>query len=197
MKLWDVIAGRSRPKAPNLDSLFLVPSAAITLQTTLGLHPTGDGSVCYRGSTGSGFASTERDAVDLLRADPEAPEVRLSTDGYGFSWLEIDREPGADVGGLCTGLHSVNTGLEAAGYGSALLCTVVTFEGAGRHVGLVYLYKQGTFYAYCPVGEPGDAQREQRRDNLLEIQIRDALAAELPMEPQMSRWLALWGAPGL
>ena len=197
MGLWDVIAGRSRQKAPNLDSLFLVPSAAITLQTTLGLHATGDGSVCYRGSAGAGFASTQRDAVELLRADPEAPEIRVSTDGYGFSWLEIDREPGADVAGLCTGLHGVNTGLEAAGFGTSLLCTVITFEGEGRRAGLVYLYKQGTFYAYCPVGEPGDAKREQRRDNLLEIQIRDALAAELPMETQMSRWLALWGAPGL
>lgn len=197
MGFWDAIGARSRPKAPNLDSLFLVPSAAITLQTTIGLTPTGDGSVCYRGSAGQGFAATQSDAVDLLRADPEAPEVRLSTDGYGFSWLEIDREPGAEVAGLCTGLHSVNTGLEASGFGPSLLCTVVTFEGEGRRAGLVYLYKQGTFYPFCPVGEPDETSREQRRDNLLEIQIRDALAGELPMETQKNRWLALWGAPGL
>ena len=197
MGFWDAIAGRSKPKAPNLDALFLVPSAAITLQTTIGLTPTGDGSVCYRASGGAGFSSTEREAVSLLEADPEAPHVRLSTDGFGFSWLEIDREPGADIAGLCTGLHGVNTGLESHGFGPSLLCTVITFEGDGRHAGLVYLYKQGTFYPFCPVGDPGSAHREQRRDNLLEIQIRDALAGELPVEGQMSRWLALWGAPGL
>jgi hypothetical protein len=59
-------------------------------------------------------------------------------------------------------------------------------------VGLVYLYKQGTFYAFAP--RPG-AQRQ--RDNLLEIQVRDELAGELPMEKDLSRWLAVWGAPGL
>ncbi len=36
MGFWDVITGRSRPKQANLDSLFLVPSAAITLQTASG-----------------------------------------------------------------------------------------------------------------------------------------------------------------
>ena len=37
--LWETITGRSRPKRANLDSLFLVPSAAITLQTAAGLTP--------------------------------------------------------------------------------------------------------------------------------------------------------------
>ena len=54
MGLWDTITGRSKPKQANLDALFHVPSAAITLQTALGLTPTGDGSVCYRGAAGAG-----------------------------------------------------------------------------------------------------------------------------------------------
>ena len=54
---------------------------------------------------------------------------------------------------------------------------------------MVYLYKQGTFYPFAPTGE-------RRRDNLLEIQVRDLLAAELPIERDLSRWMALWGAPG-
>ena len=37
----------------------------------------------------------------------------------------------------------------------------------------------------------------QSRDNVLEIQIRDLLTNELPMEMQLSRWMAVWGAPGL
>ena len=37
----------------------------------------------------------------------------------------------------------------------------------------------------------------QQRDNLLEIQVRDALAAEIPIEKDLQRWLAVWGAPGL
>jgi len=85
----------------------------------------------------------------------------------------------------------VNTSLEAQGFGAGLLCSGVPFADAtGRKVGLVYLYKQGTFYAFAPTGP-------QKRDNLLEIQVRDQLAAELPMEKELGRWLALWGAPGL
>ncbi|MEI5673655.1 MULTISPECIES: PspA-associated protein PspAB [Nocardioides] len=191
MGLWDSLLGRTKPKQANLDALFGVPNAAVTLETTLGLVPTGDGSVCYRGASGVAFAETERDLVELIRSTGDAPEVRVTGDGFGFTWVEVDREPGSGVEGLCTSLHAVNTSLEAQGFGPGLLCTLVTFEDpAGRHVGLVYLYKQGTFYPFVPTGP-------QQRDNLTEIQIRDALRGELPIEPDLSRWLAVWGAPGL
>ena len=190
MGFWDVVTGRSRPKQANLDSLFLVPSAAITLETTIGLRPTGEGSVCFRGAAGGAFQQTQDDVVELLNADPEAPDVQVSRDEYGFTWLVARREPD-DTAGLCTDLHAVNTSLEGQGFGPGLLCSVVPFaDASGRRVGLVYLYKQASFYAFAPTGP-------QRRDNLLEMQIRDTLAGELPMEQDLSRWLALWGAPGL
>jgi len=192
MGFWDVVTGRSRPKQANLDSLFLVPSAAITLQTAIGLRPTGEGSVCYRAATGAAFQQTEDDVVALLNADPDAPDVRTSRDEFGFTWLVVRRDPD-DVSGLCTDLHAVNTALEEQGFGPGLLCSLVPFaDAAGRRAGLVYLYKQGTFYPFAPT--PG---ADRRRDNLLEIQLRDTLSGELPMEQDLSRWLAVWGAPGL
>ena len=197
MGLWDVIAGRSRPKPAKLDSLFALPDASITLQTALGLTATGDGSVCYRAAAGAGFATAETELLELLRSNPAAPRVTTTTDSYGYTWLGVAHDPvdpdNPDVSGLCTDLHAVNTTLEAQGYGPGLLCTLVPFTSPdGRRVGLVYLYKQGTFYPFAPV--PGGAQQ---RDNLLELQVRDALAAELPLERDLSRWLAVWGAPGL
>ena len=85
----------------------------------------------------------------------------------------------------------MNSALEEQGFATGLLCSLVPFhDAAGRTVGLVYLYKQGTFYPFAPTGP-------NVRDNLLEMQVRDTLAAELPMEPDLQRWLALWGAPGL
>ena len=193
MGFWDAIRGQSKPKQANLDTLFLVPSAAITLQTEMGLMPTGDGSVCYRAATGAAYAETQREIVELVRGASDAPEVRVTTDSFGFTWIEIDREPGADVEGLCTDLHAVNTSLEAQGFGTGLLCTLVPFEDpSGRRVALVYLYKQGTFYPFAP--KPGATSQ---RDNLLEIQVRDTLDGELPLEQDLSRWLAVWGAPGL
>jgi hypothetical protein len=195
MGLWETITGRSKPKQAKLDALFHVPSAAITLQTSLGLVATGDGAVCYRGAAGAGFATTQADLVALVSEGSDAPRVSTTTDSFGFTWLELDHDPidpaNPDLTSLCTGLHAVNSTLEEQGFGPGLLCSVVPFTGAdGRHVGLVYLYKQGTFYPFAPSGP-------QSRDNLLELQVRDALAGELPMEHDLSRWLAIWGAPGL
>lgn len=187
MGFWDALRGRTTPPPANLDSLFLVPSASITLQTAAGLTPTGIGAVCFRAAEGAAFSQTQAEVVALLDAD-EGPDVEQATDRFGFTWLITRNE---DMSALCTDLHAVNTSLEEQGFGGGLLCSIVPFAGPdGRKVGLVYLYKQGTFYPFAPVGE-------DRRDNLLEIQVRDTLAAELPMEPQLNRWLAVWGAPGL
>lgn len=191
MGFWDVVTGRSKPKQANLDVLFSVPSAAITLQTELGLAPTGAGSVCYRAAAGPAFQQTQEEVVELLDADPAAPPVEVTRDEFGFTWL-LNRHDPDDVAGLVTDLHAVNTSLEAQGFGPGLLCSLVPFaDRAGRTVGLVYLYKQATFYPFAP--KPG----ERTRDNLLEIQVRDTLAGELPVEQDLSRWLAVWGAPGL
>ncbi len=190
MGLWETLTGRTGAKPANLDALFLVPSAAVTLETTIGLLPTGEGAVCYRAATGAAFRETQDDVVALLNADPDAPEVQVSHDEFGFTWLLARREP-ADLSGLCTDLHAVNTALESQGFGPGLLCSLVPFaDRSGRRVGLVYLYKQASFYPFAPTGP-------QARDNLLEIEVRNQLSGELPMEADLGRWMALWGAPGL
>ncbi len=189
MGFWDTLTGRSKPVRANLDALFSLPSAAITLQVAAGFTPTGVGSVCYRAAEGAAFAQTQQDVVDLLDNDDD-PDVERSTDAFGFTWLLARQDP-EDLSALVTDLHTVNTSLEAQGFGPSLLCSLVGFRDvAGRTLGLVYLYKQGTFYPFAPQGP-------QRRDNLLEIQIRDLVKGDLPVEPQLSRWMPLWGAPGL
>jgi hypothetical protein len=195
--LLDKILGRSVPPPADLDALFAVPSAALTLQASLGLVPTGDGSVCFRAAAGPAFADAQQGVIDLLAAATDPPQVRVSTDGFGFTWIDVDHPPydprAGDLAGLCTDLHAVNTSLEAAGFGTALLCTLVPFvDSAGRRVGLVYLYKQGTFYAFAPLPDG-----TQRRDDLLEISVADALRSDLRVEEDPGRRLAIWGAPGL
>ena len=126
----------------------------------------------------------------LIRDDAEAPEVEVTQDDFGFTWLVVAGDKD-DVAGLCTDLHAVNTTLELNGFESGLLCSMVPFANAsGQRFGLTYLYKQGTFYPFAPSGE-------QTRDTLLELSVRDLLGAELPMEPDLQRWLAVWKAPGL
>lgn len=189
MGLWDVVRGRE-PRRNDLDALFHVPSATVTLETTLGFTPTGQASVCYRPAAGAGFADAQADVVALLRADADAPAVEVEHDGFGFTWLVVTGEP-SDVAGLCTDLHAVNTTLEQHGFAAGLLCSLVPFvDRGGRRFGLTYLYKQGTFYPFAPSGD-------QERDTLLELSVRDVLEEELPMEPDLQRWLAVWKAPGL
>ena len=189
MSFWESLLGRRRPVQAKLDALFGLPGAAITLQTAAGFTPTGVGSVCYREAEGAAFAQTQSDVVALLDAD-EGPDVERSRDDFGFTWLVVRQDPG-DMSALVTDLHAVNTTLEAQGFGPGLLCSLVGFTDAtGRRLGLVYLYKQGTFYPFAPLAE-------QRRDNVLELQVRDLLGHELPLEPQLQRWMPVWGAPGL
>ncbi len=189
-RFWDALTGRTTPTKADLDSLFLVPSAAVTLETSAGLTPSGTGSVCFRAADGAAYQQTQDDVIALIKDDPDKPDVRVQRDDFGFTWLVVTRAA-TDVEGLCTDLHAVNTALEEQGFAGGLLCSVVPFaDQAGRKVGLVYLYKQGTFYGFAPTGP-------KSRDNLLEMQVRDELKAELPMEPDLQRWLALWGAPGL
>jgi hypothetical protein len=184
---WETVTGRRKPVAPKLDSLFALPAAAITLQTAADLSMTGRGAICFRGTEGPAFSQTMTDIVALLDNDDD-PDVEISKDSFGYTWLLAQQD---DMGALATDLHAVTTSLELQGFSDGVLCTLVSFrDPSGRSLALVYLYKQGTFYPFAPAGP-------QRRDNLLEIQVRDLLRNDLPVEPDMSRWMALWGAPGL
>ncbi len=94
---------------------------------------------------------------------------------------------------MVTDLHAVNSSLVDAGFGPQLLCSLVSFRDPDdRALALVYLYKRGTFYPFAP--EPGAAER---RDNVMEMLVRDKVVRELPIEADTSRWFAVWGAPGL
>lgn len=193
MGFLDALLGRSKAKRADLDQLFAVPSAALTLATA-GLTPTGVGSVCFKAAEGGAFAQTEAEIRALLDVDA-GPPVELTKDSYGYSWLVVRHDP-EDVAGLVTDLHAINLSLQDAGFGPALLCSLVVFTGTvgnePRRLGLVYLYKRGTFYPLVPL--PG---ADQRRDNALELQVRGLLGNDLKVEPDLSRWFPVWGAPGL
>ena len=121
MGFWDAVSGRQREKRPNLDHLFALPGAAVTLESALELRPTGVGSVCFRAAEGLASGDAERTASTLVEED--GPVVERSVDSFGFTWLVVRGDP-ADVSGLVTDLHAVNTELELQGFASGLLCAV-------------------------------------------------------------------------
>lgn len=192
MSFLRALLGRSKPAKPDLDQLFGLPSAAITLQATAGFRPTGVGSVAFRPAEGQAFATLEQDITQLLNAE-NGPEVEPRRDEYGYTWLVLGGSAAetGDISGLVTDIHAVNASLEHAGFGPSLLCSLVTFaDDQGRRFALVYLYKRGTFYPFAPLGG-------QRRDNALELQIEAAIKDDLAVEKDKSRWFPVYGAPGM
>ncbi|MEI2717081.1 MAG: hypothetical protein V9E98_08815 [Candidatus Nanopelagicales bacterium] len=195
MGFFDNVLGRRKAVQPDLDQLFRLPAAAITLQASLDFVATGVGSVAFRAPEGRAFADVQSEIQDLLDADG-GPRVEAIRDDFGFTWLVVRHDPN-DVAGLVTDLHAINATLKDTGFGPTLLCSLVSFRGPGgpggpdgQVLGMVYLFKQGTFYPFVPLVQP-------QRDNIAEIQIRDTVGSDLSFEPDLGRWFAVWGAPGL
>lgn len=194
MGLLDILLGRTKPVAPDLDQLFALPSAAITLEAAAGFTPTGAGAVCFATVEGAAFEQTHREVQALLDADTEGAitPVELLRDDYGYSWLVSRRTPD-QLPELVNDLHAVNTAMEVNGFGPQLLCSLAGFrDDSGRRLALVYLYKRGSFYPFSPL--PG---ADRRRDNALELQVKAMLADDLRIEQDLGRWFPVWGAPGL
>ncbi len=190
MGLLDTLLGRTKPKQANLDALFALPSAAVTLEAATDLIPTGTGSVCFRGAEGGAFAEMQKDIRELLDTSAGgAPPVEVSKDSYGFTWLVV-RRPADQVADLVTDVHAVNSSLQDNGFGPQLLCSLVGFRSPQSRLALVYLYKRGTFYPFAPTSG-------EHRDNALELQVRGAIEGDLKIEQDLSRWFPVWGAPGL
>jgi PspA associated protein B len=187
----DALLGRTKPVQPNLDRLFALPSAAITLAASTSFTPTGVGSVCFRPMEGRAFSDIEAEVRELLDADAEKTmPVEVTADSYGFTWMVI-RQPADQFEGLVTDLHAVNSTLADNGFGPSLLCSLVAFRDAKqRSLAIVYLYKRGTFYPFAPL--PGE-----KRGSAVELQVRAAIEGDLPIETDLGRWFPVWGAPGL
>ena len=190
MGFLDALLGRRKPVPADLDALFALPSAAVTLQAATGLRPTGVGAVCVKPAEDVAFTAAQEEVVGLLGLDQPTEQVR---DDFGYLWTTA-RTTADRLADVVTALHAANSTYERAGLGPALLCTVVGFagtvDGQERRVALVYLFKRGTVYPFAPL--PGD-----KRDTALELRIRAALDGELRIEPELSRWFPVWGAPGL
>jgi hypothetical protein len=186
--LTDVLFGRKKLRGPNLDKLFALTTAQVTLEAELGLKPAGAAAVVFKPLSASEFTRAEQEIDELLSvlAESSGSRVRRRSDKFGFEWLVVrDR----DFEDLVTSVHLVSSELEARGFGGQLLAAVFAFEGRDKPVSLIYGYKRGTFWPFIPTGE------EQERDNAEEIRLKNELEGELPIEPDLTRWLGLFDAP--
>jgi hypothetical protein len=187
MGLLDILRGQRKPKRADLDRLFAIGAAAMTLEAGLGFTPTGRAGVCFKPIEAGEFERLVREVEELLAATSAEAGTTVSRheDEYGFAWVVIE-DP--DLEDLVTTTHVVSQSMEERGFSERLLCAVFGFAGEDGPVELVYAYQRGTFYPFAP-------REGKRRDNALELRLQAALGGELPIEPELERWYPVWDAP--
>jgi hypothetical protein len=209
MGLLSSILGKTKPVQSNLDALFAIPSASITLQSAAGQVCSGHAGVCFKPPTGQGFEDMQSEVVKLLSMD-QTNDFQKSEDSYGYQWLVME-DP--DIEQLVTQIHLVNSSLSDSGWGPQLLCSVFGLAdlpdaddsqalsptgmpeltaGPGTAVAstayLVYLFKRGTFYPFIPDGK-------EHRNIEEELKLKSLVANDLTVETDLDRWFPLWDLP--
>lgn len=206
----------------NLDALFALPSAAVTLESSDGAVSSGHAGVCWSPPAGREPADVQSEIEQILEisdrdsasdagsassgqgetdagagaAPPPASgaarsDLAQAEDSFGFRWLLL-ANPALDD--LVSRVHLINSTLADNGWGPQLLCSVfgmVPGADAGTDAKpffLIYLYKRGTFYPFCPTGK-------EQRDSEYELHLRASIGADLPVESDLSRWFPLWDLP--
>jgi hypothetical protein len=188
MGFLDVVLGRKRLKEAADERLFALSTAQVTLQTELGLTTAGAAAVVFKPMSAGEFMRAEEDMTSLLDtvAHSSGSTVEQKTDDMGFTWL-IVRDP--DIEDLVTTAHLIGSELKARGFGPQLLAAVFSFQGGKDPVYWIYGYKRGAWWPFVPTGGG------KERNNAEELALKAKLEHELPIEPDLTRWLALFDAP--
>lgn len=160
----------------------------MTLDVECGLKTAGVGAVIFKPLSAGEFTQADRDVEQLLEgvAAGSGSKLDRQKDSFGFEWV-IVHDP--DLEDQVTAVHAVASEFQAKGFGSQLLAAPFRFAGDGNPVYWIYGYKTGTFWPFVPTGA------KQERDNARELELKAKLEPELPIEPDLSKWLALFDAP--
>ena len=188
MGLRDVLFGKKKLAGPARERLFALTTAAVTLDTELGLRTAGDAGIVFKPLSAGEFVRAENDLQQLLDgvASGSGSKLERREDSFGYTWI-IVRDP--DLEDQVTTIHAVAQGLEEQGFGSQLLAAVFKFDGGKHPVYWIYGYKRGAFWPFVPTGE------DQKRDNAEELELKAKLEKELPVEQDLTRWFGVFGAP--
>jgi hypothetical protein len=186
--LRDVLFGKKKLAGPARERLFALTTAAVTLDTELGLRTAGDAGIVFKPLSAGDFVRAENDLQQLLDgvASDSGSKLERREDSFGYTWI-IVRDP--ELEDQVTTIHAVAQGLEEQGFGSQLLAAVFKFEGGKYPVYWVYGYKRGAFWPFVPTGE------DQKRDNAEELELKAKLEKELPVEQDLTRWFGVFDAP--
>jgi hypothetical protein len=185
--LRDILSGRKKLPGPKDDRLFALTTAAVTLQVELGLKSAGVGAITFKPQSSGEFRSAFDDVDKLLEAVAKqfGSTVERKSDEFGFDWVIVHDPDLEDIVGTA---HTLAAELTAQGFGEQLLAALFKFEGGAHPVYWIYGFKRGAFWPFIPIGKA-------ERDNATELELKAKLEKELPIEQDLTRWLALFDAP--
>jgi PspA associated protein B len=188
MGLRDVLFGKKKLAEPAQERLFALTTAAVTLDTELGLRTAGTAGICFKPLSAGDFVRAESDLQQLLDgiAADSGSKLERREDKFGYTWI-IVRD--AQLEDQVATIHAVGQGLEEQGFGPQLLAAVFRFDGGNHPVYWIYGYKRGAFWPFVPTGQ------DQERDNAEELELKAKLEPELPVEQDLSRWFGVFDAP--
>ncbi len=157
------------------------------MDTELGLKPAGAAAVAFKPQSSGEFRSAFDDIDQLVDAvgQSSGSEIERKSDEFGFDWIVVHDPQLEDLVGTA---HTVASEMTAKGFGSQLLAATFKFDGGDHPVYWIYGFKRGAFWPFVPVGD-------QKRDNARELELKAKLEHELPIEQDLTRWLALFDAP--
>jgi hypothetical protein len=185
--LRDVLFGRKKLPGPKDDRLFALTTAAVTLQVELGLTTSGAAAIAFKPQSSGEFRSAFDDVDKLIDAvgQQSGSKIERQTDEYGYDWIVV-HDP--DLEDLVGTAHTLSSELTAQGFGEQLLAAIFGFKGSEHPVYFIYGFKRGAFWPFVPLGK-------ETRDNAMELELKAKLEQELPIEADLTRWLALFDAP--
>jgi hypothetical protein len=157
------------------------------METELGLKPAGAAAVAFKPQSSGEFRSAFDDVDQLVDAVAQSSgsEIERKSDEFGFDWFVVHDPQLEDLVGAA---HTLASEMTAKGFGAQLLAATFKFDGGEHPVYWIYGFKRGTFWPFVPIGD-------QKRDNATELELKAKLERELPVEQDLTRWLALFDAP--
>ncbi len=188
MALKGLFGRRKRAASVARDRLFALSTARVTLEIELGLRTAGVAAVVFKPMSAGEFARAASDVEQLLDAVAveSGSKIERKSDSFGFEWLIIRDN---DLEDLVTAANLIASELSNAGFGPQLLAAPFRFSGGKNPVYFVYGFKTGSFWPFVPMGDG------QERDNAEELELKAKLEKELPIERDLTKWLALYDAP--
>lgn len=192
MGIFDTLFGRQKPvPVAKNERLFAISTADLTLETEENLTPAPTAGICFQGIASTPFRQIQEELQSLLQvAAKDSPTTaKPFEDALGYKWIVLD---GTDFQSLVTTIHMVSQTLDDQGYGEQLLASIFRFnEASGQPIYFIYNYKRGSFYPFVPRPD----SHSHQRNNPDEMRLGAIMKNELPIEPDLERWFAMWDLP--